>query len=301
MGNVPGLLSRGDAIQRTLALSVGARRRRSFADLGAYVAICAFAVFALFPFYSMLQTAFTPARDAYSLHPSAWPAAITWDNFARALSSPTLPFVLYFRNSLIVSCMTVVFVIVAGAWGAYALARMDFAGKSLFGVILLIIQMFPPVVLVIPLFVVMARLHLIDSYLGLVLALVTFNLPFVTWLLRGYFLALPKEIEDAARIDGCGRFSALFKIVLPLSAPGVAAVATLAMVSAWNDFLFAFVLINSGSKQVLATGIAAFGQSNNDYTALFAMTTLTTIPIVVLFMLFQRYLVGGLAAGSVKA
>lgn len=260
-----------------------------------------FAVFAIFPFYSMLQTAFTPARYAYSLHPSLWPVALTWDNFQRALSSPTVPFVLYFRNSLLVSVMTVAFVIFAGAWGAYALARMEFVGKGIFGVTLLVIQMFPPVVLVIPLFVVMAKLRLIDSYFGLVIALVTFNLPFVTWLLRGYFLALPKEIEDAARIDGCGRFGALFKVVLPLSAPGVAAVATFALVSAWNDFLFPFVLINSDSKQVLATGVASFGASNNDYTALFAMTTLATIPILVLFMLFQRYLVGGLASGSVKA
>jgi ABC-type glycerol-3-phosphate transport system permease component len=178
---------------------------------------------------------------------------------------------------------------------------MDFRGKNTFGITLLVIQMFPPVVLVIPLFVVMAKLHLVDTYLGLVLALVTFNLPFVTWLLRGYFLSLPKELEDAARIDGCGRFGVLFRVALPLAAPGVAAVATLAMVNSWNEFLFAFVLINDDAKKVLATGVAAYGQSNNDYTTLFAMATLTTVPIVVLFMLFQRYLVGGLAAGSVKA
>ena len=140
--------------------------------------------------------------------------------------------------------------------------------------------MFPPVVLVIPLFVVLAKLRLVDTHFGLVLALVTFNLPFVTWLLRGYFLGLPREIEDAARIDGCGRFGVLFRIALPLSAPGVAAAATLAMVNSWNDFLFAFVLINDDTKRVLATGVAAYAQSNNDYTTLFAMATLTTVPIV---------------------
>ena len=178
---------------------------------------------------------------------------------------------------------------------------MHFRGKNIFGISLLIVQMFPPVVLVIPLFVVIAKLGLVDTHFGLVLALVTFNLPFVTWLLRGYFLGLPKEIEDAARIDGCGRFGVLFRIALPLSAPGVAAAATLAMVNSWNDFLFAFVLINDDTKRVLATGVAAYAQSNNDYTTLFAMATLTTVPIVLLFMLFQRYLVGGLAAGSVKS
>lgn len=277
-----------------------ARARRALADGAALCAIAAFVVVALFPFYWMLRTAFTPRAAAYSLHPSVWPDAITAENFTRVMTSPTIPFGLYFKNSLIVSVATTVLVLIAGSWGAYALARMDFRGKNAFGIALLVIQMFPPVVLIIPLFIVMARLHLVDTYFGLVLALVTLNLPFVTWLLRGYFLSLPKELEDAARIDGCGRFGVLFRIALPLAAPGVAAVATLSMVNSWNDFLYAFVLINNDARKVLATGLAAYGQSNNDYTALFAMATLTTVPIVALFMLFQRYLVGGLAAGSVK-
>jgi multiple sugar transport system permease protein len=277
------------------------RARRTAADTAAFLAVAALAVVALFPFYWMLRTAFTPQADAYSLHPTVWPGAVTWINFIRVVTSPNIPFVQYFKNSLIVSATTTLLVILAGSWGAYALARMDFRGKNTFGITLLIIQMFPPVVLLIPLFLVMARLHLVDTYLGLILALVTFNLPFVTWLLRGYFLGLPKELEDAARIDGCGRFGVLFRIALPLAAPGVAAVATLSMVNSWNDFLFAFVLINNDARKVLATGLASYGASNNDYTALFAMATLTTVPIVALFVLFQRYLVGGLAAGSVKA
>jgi len=278
-----------------------ARARRTAADTAAFLAVAALAVVALFPFYWMLRTAFTPQADAYSLHPTVWPGAVTWINFVRVVTSPNIPFVQYFKNSLIVSAATTLLVILAGSWGAYALARMDFRGKNTFGITLLIIQMFPPVVLLIPLFLVMARLHLVDTYLGLILALVTFNLPFVTWLLRGYFLGLPKELEDAARIDGCGRFGVLFRIALPLAAPGIAAVATLSMVNSWNDFLFAFVLINNDARKVLATGLASYGASNNDYTALFAMATLTTVPIVALFVLFQRYLVGGLAAGSVKA
>jgi len=275
--------------------------RVRLADGGSYLLVGLFVVVALFPFYWMLRTAFTPRAAAFSLHPRVWPDALTPDSFVRAVTSPTLPFLLYFRNSLIVSLSTALLVVVAGSGGAYALARMSFRGKNVFGISLLLVQMFPPVVLVIPLFVVIAKLRLVDTHFGLVLALVTFNLPFVTWLLRGYFLGLPREIEDAARIDGCGRFGVLFRIALPLSAPGVAAAATLAMVNSWNDFLFAFVLINDDAKRVLATGVAAYAQSNNDYTTLFAMATLTTVPIVLLFMLFQRYLVGGLAAGSVKS
>jgi len=278
-----------------------ARRIRPLVVAGcSQVVVGLYVLVALFPFYWMLRTAFTPRAAAFSLHPTLWPGALTVDSFVRAVTSPTLPFLLYFRNSLIVSLSTALLVVLAGSGGAYALARMDFRGKRLFGVSLLIVQMFPPVVLVIPLFVVIAKLRLVDTHFGLVLALVTFNLPFVTWLLRSYFLGLPREIEDAARIDGCGRFGVLFRIALPLSAPGVAAAATLAMVNSWNDFLFAFVLINDDTKRVLATGVAAYAQSNNDYTTLFAMATLTTVPIVLLFMLFQRYLVGGLAAGSVR-
>lgn len=277
------------------------RARRVVLDGGTYLLVGILAVIALFPFYWMLRTAFTPRADAFSLHPAVWPGRVTWDNFVRVVSSPTVPFGVYFRNSVIVSFATTVLVVVAGSFGAYALARLDFRGKNAFGIALLIIQMFPPVVLIIPLFVVMAALRLVDTYFGLVLALTTLNLPFVTWLLRGYFLGLPKEMEDAARIDGCSRFGVLFRVALPLAAPGVAAVATLAMVNSWNEFLFAFVLINNDARKVLATGLAAYGQSNNDYTALFAMAALTTIPIVALFMLFERYLVGGLTAGSVKA
>ena len=280
---------------------IGVRRRRALVDTGTYLLVGSLAIIALFPFYWMLRTAFTPPADAFSLHPVLWPRTITGQNFVRVILSPTVPFLIYFRNSLIVSCATTALVILAGAGGGYALARMHFRGANAFGTALLLIQMFPSVVLIIPLFIVMAKLHLIDTYFGLVLALTTFNMPFVTWLLRGYFLSLPKDLEDAARIDGCGRFAVLFRIALPLAAPGVAAIATLAMVSAWNDFLFAFVLISSDAKKVLPTGLATYGQSNNDYTALFAMATLTTVPIVGFFMIFQRYLVGGLAAGSVKA
>lgn len=277
------------------------RRRRALLDGGTYLGVGALAVVALFPFFWMLRTAFTPPADAFSLHPGLWPHAITGKNFVRVVLSPNVPFVIYFRNSLIVSLATTALVIFGGSGAGYALARLRFRGSDAFGVALLLIQMFPPVVLIVPLFIVMAKLHLVDTFFGLVLALMTFNMPFVTWLLRGYFLSLPRDLEDAARMDGCGRFGVLFRIALPLAAPGVAAIATLAMVSAWNDFLFAFVLISNDAMKVLPTGLATYGQSNNDYTALFAMATLTTVPIVMLFMIFQRYLVGGLAAGSVKA
>ena len=129
----------------------------------------------------------------------------------------------------------------------------------------------------------------------------TVTLPFVVWLLRGYFLSIPHELEDAARIDGCSYLGVLFRIVFPIAAPGIAASATLAFVHAWNEFQFAYVLINDTEKRVLAVGLSSYvEQFTTDYSGLFAMATLTTLPVVIVFMVFQRYLVGGLAAGAVK-
>ncbi len=258
-------------------------------------------VVALFPFFWVVRTALTPTPEAFSLRPTLLPSSFTLDHLLRVVTSPTLPFGRYFLNSALVSAGTTAFVLLLGAWGAYALARFDFRGRRAFEVALLVIQLFPAVLLAIPLFVVFARLGLVDNLAGLVLAYATFNLPFVTWLLRGYFFSIPAELEDAARIDGCSYLGVLWRIVLPLAAPGLAAVATLAFVNSWNEFFFAYVLISDDAKRVLAIGLAAYvDQFRTDYTGLFAMATLTTVPVVLVFLVFQRYLIGGLTAGAVK-
>ena len=276
--------------------------RLTVGGLAATCALVVAIVVALFPFFWVLRTAVTPTPEAFSLRPSLLPTTYTADNLVRVIVSPTLPFGRYFLNSTIVSLGTTAMVLLAGSWGAYALARLEFRGRRTFGVSLLLIQLFPAVLLVIPLFVVFAWVGLVNSLLGLVIAYTTFNLPFVTWLLRGYFLSIPRELEDAARIDGCSYFEVLFRVVLPIAAPGLAAVATLAFVNSWNEFFFAYVFINDDTKRVLAIGLSAYiDQFRTDYTGLFAMATLTTLPVVVVFVIFQRFLVGGLTAGGVKA
>jgi len=271
-------------------------------QVGAYFILTVFLVIALFPFVWMLRTALTPMNAAFSLKPQLLPTSITLDNFIRVATSPNIPFVLQFRNSVIVSLSTTALVLLAGAWGAYALARLEFRGKRPFALSLLLVQLFPGVLLIIPLFVVLSNLHLTNSLAGLTLAYTTGALPFVVWLLRGYFLSIPPELEDAARVDGCGYLGALFRVVLPLSAPGLAAAATLAFVNAWNEFLLAYILINDNGQRVLAVGLSAYiDQFSTDYSGLFAMATLTTLPVVAVFLIFQRFLVGGLSAGAVKA
>jgi arabinogalactan oligomer/maltooligosaccharide transport system permease protein len=266
-----------------------------------YVILILVAVIALFPFFWMLRTALTPQADAFSTEPTLLPDTVTIDNFVRVFESPSIPFLLQLGNTTLVSFATTVLVLLFGVSGAYALARLQFVGRRAFGMSLLLVQMFPGVLLVIPLFVVLVNLGLADSYIGLVLAYSTGILPFIVWFLRGYFLAIPEDFGDAARIDGCGHFGVLFRIVLPLARPGLAAAATLAVVSAWNEFLLAFVLINDADRRVLSVGLASFiDQFTADYSGLFAMASLTTVPIVVIFVVFQRQLVGGLAAGGVK-
>lgn len=269
---------------------------------GVYLVLGIFLIIGLFPFVWMLRTALTPQMDAFSLNPTILPESWTLDNVQRVLTSPTIPFLTQFRNSLIVSVGTTALVVVAGTWGAYALARFRFRGRQAFGLSLLLIQLFPGILLIIPLFVVLANIRLTDNLFGLVLSYSTLQLPFAVWLLRGYFVSLPQEVEDAARVDGSGYLGVLFRIVLPTAAPGIAATATLSFVNSWNEFLFAYVLINDADKRVLAVGLASYiDQFLTDYSGLFAMASLTTIPVVLVFMLFQRYLVGGLAAGAVKS
>jgi arabinogalactan oligomer / maltooligosaccharide transport system permease protein len=277
------------------------QRNKLWADIASYIVILFFAIIALFPFFWMFRTALAPVSESFELRPKLLPSSLTFDNIVRVVTSPNVPFIKYFENSVIVSVSTTILVIVVGSWGAYALARLKFRGQRTFGASLLLIQMFPGVLLIIPLYVILAKLGLINNFVGLAVAYTTLNLPFVVWLLRGYFLSIPSEIEDAARIDGCTYFGVLWRVVLPLAAPGLAAVATLAFVNSWNEFLIAYVLINDDSQKVLSIGLASYvDQFTTDYSGLFAMATLTTIPVVLVFMVFQRYLVGGLTTGSVK-
>lgn len=279
-----------------------AKARGIAGTFGIYLVLGIFLSIGLFPFAWMLRTAFTPQSETFSLSPTLLPHTWTWSNFDRVLNSPTIPFMTQFRNSVLVSSGTTILVILAGTWGAYALARFSFKGSQAFSLTLLMIQLFPGVLLIIPLFVVLAKVNLTNSLFGLVLSYSTLQLPFAVWLLRGYFVALPREVEDAARVDGSGHLGVLFRIVLPTAMPGIAAAATLAFVSSWNEFLFAYVLINDADKRVLAVGLSAYiDQFSIDFPGLFAMASLTTIPVVLVFMLFQRYLVGGLASGAVKS
>jgi len=275
--------------------------KRVVARVLRYLALLPIVIFAVLPFYWMLCTAATPTADAFSLSPSLWPTVLTFDNFVRVVSSTTNPFVQQFLNTVLVSLAATALAMIFGLSGAYALARLSFRGRGTLGTGIILLQFFPGVLLVIPLFVVLSRLGLTNSLVGLAIAYTTLTLPFTIWILRGYLQSLPVEIEDAARVDGCSYIGVIVRIVIPTIAPALAVVATLAFVSSWNEYLLALVLVNKPGMQLLGVGLTSFAsQYGTDFPGLFAMATLTTIPVVLVFLVFQRSLVGGLSAGAIK-
>ncbi len=266
-----------------------------------YLALLPIVLFAVIPFYWMLVTATTPAAETFSLSPSFWPKAFTLDNFVSVLTSTANPFGQQFLNTVIVSLSATLLAMIFGLSGAYALARLPFKGRGPLGTSVILLQFFPGVLLVIPLFVVLSRLGLTNSLLGLSIAYTTLTLPFMIWILRGYLQSLPVEIEEAARIDGCSYIGVVLRVVIPTIAPALAVVATLAFVSAWNEYLLALVLVNDPNMQVLGVGLTSFASEyTTDFPGLFSMATFTTLPVVLVFLVFQKGLVGGLSAGAVK-
>jgi len=277
------------------------RTRRGVILALRYLALLPILLFAIIPFWWLLRTAITPQRDAFSTHPTLLPHSFTMANFVRVVNNPVNPFVQQFVNTVIVALAATLLSLIIGLTGAYALGRLRFRGRQTLGVSVIMVQFFPHILLAIPLFIVLSRLGLTDSLAGLIIAYTTLTLPFTIWVLRGYLQALPVEIEDAARVDGCSYLGVIVRIVIPTIAPALAVVATLAFVSAWNEYLLALVLVNNPNRQVLGIGLTSYvTQYTTDYPGLFAMATLTTLPVVLVFLIFQRALVGGLAAGAVK-
>ena len=254
----------------------------------------------VFPVFWMISTAFKPDDQINSLTPTWFSAHPTIRHFADAIHTPF--FWTDVKNSLIVVCVTVVISIVLAFLAAVALARYGFAGRKLFVVLVIGIQMLPQAGLIIPLYVVLARYHQVDKLSGVIVTYLTFALPFSVWTLRGFIIGIPKELEEAAMVDGSTRLGAFVRILLPLVAPGLVATSVFAFITSWNEYIFARILLNDQGKQTLTVWLSYFlGTSRHqDWGALMAGSTLTAIPVVVFFLLVQRRIMFGLTAGAVK-
>jgi len=263
------------------------------------VGLAVFAVM-VFPVFWMISTAFKPADEINSLTPTWFSTRPTVGHFRDAIDRPF--FWEGVRNSLVVVSVTVALSMVLAFFAAVALAKYRFTGRKLFIVLMIGIQMLPQTRLIIPLYVVLARYGQVNALTGVIITYMTFVLPFTVWTLRGFLVGIPKELEEAAMVDGNTRLGAFVRILLPLVAPGLVATSVFAFITSWNEYIFARILLNDQGKQTVTVWLSYFlGTSRNtDWGALMAASTLTAIPVVVFFLLVQRRIAFGLTAGAVK-
>tara|TARA_R110002049_G_scaffold75862_2_gene195065 strand:+ start:112853 stop:113704 length:852 start_codon:yes stop_codon:yes gene_type:complete len=264
-----------------------------------YLMIAAFVIFALFPLYWLLKVSVTPNDILYTEGVRMWPSRTTWENYTFVLTQSNFPH--YFMNSVIVAGTTAAVTTVVAALTGYAFSRFAFRGKVIIVALMLITQMFPLVMLIAPIFKILAPLGLTDSLTGLIIVYTAFNVPFATFLMQSFFDGIPKDLEEAAMIDGNTRFEAFRAIILPLTLPGVAATLGFVFTAAWSELLFALMLVSSESASTFPVGLLSFvSKFSVDFGQMMAAGVLALIPACLFFLLIQRYLVQGLTAGAVK-
>ncbi|WP_329148817.1 carbohydrate ABC transporter permease [Streptomyces niveus] len=270
------------------------------ARAGQYLALLCYLVFLAFPFLWLISTAFKPAPELGSLHPTWIPDSPTLDNFRQAFDEQ--PLLRAAGNSLTVALSAALIAVVIATPMAYVMARQRGRLATAATGWVVVSQAFPFVLVIIPLFLVLKNLHLINSLFGLIMVYVVWSLPFALWMLVGYVRAVPAELEEAAAVDGAGRLRTLVSVTAPLLAPGIVATAMFAFITAWNEFFFALVLLKSPEKQTLPVILTHFlgAEGVADLGPLAAAAFLATIPSLAIFAIIQRRITGGMLAGAVK-
>jgi multiple sugar transport system permease protein len=266
-----------------------------------WLGLLALTLFALGPFVWVLLTSLKTRAELYATPLQYLPGRLTVVNYVDAWTSTLTPFSRFFANSLWVSSVTMVVTTAVSILAGDALARFRFAGRNALLLVFLATQMFPAVLLIAPLLSQWYALGLIDTYQALIYSNFSFTVPFTVWMLVGYFDAIPRELEESALIDGCGRFGALCRVVLPLAAPGVAATAIFAFVTSWSELLFAITFTTQTEMRTLSAGLLFMvGQYEIQWGQLSAGVMISTVPVAILFTYLQRHLIRGLSAGALK-
>ncbi|AJY44927.1 carbohydrate ABC transporter permease [Martelella endophytica] len=251
------------------------------------------------PVYWVAVTSFKRSREIYAIPPTLWPEQFTLDNYRAALFES--PFLHYVINSFLVAVGVTIVSAVVGAMTAYPIARMRFKGRTVTARLIVTAYLLPPSLLFIPLFLVLQHLGLIDTKTGLIVAYLTFTVPFCTWMMISYFATIPKELDEAALMDGASRAQILRRVVLPIARPGIAVVALFAFTHAWNEFLYALVYAYSDDAKTFTAGLAGLVMGDTFiWGQLMASSVIAIVPILIIYIVAQRYIVEGLAAGSVK-
>jgi multiple sugar transport system permease protein len=267
------------------------------------IGLAVLALFALIPVWVMVTSALKPLADVQERF-TWWPSHLSTKPFVEMWK--TIPLADYFVNSLVVSTVASIASVVVALLAAYSLSRYRFRGRQTFSVVVLSTQMFPGILFLLPLYVIFVNLgnttglQLYGSRTGLIVTYMTFTLPFAIWMLAGYLDSVPRELDEAAKVDGCGPLGAFVRVVIPAAMPGIIAVLIYAFMTAWGEVLFASVLTDD-STRTLAVGLQGYATQNNVYwNQIMAAALTVSVPIVVGFLVLQRYLVAGMTAGSVK-
>ncbi len=275
-----------------------AAKRKSWQTILLYVFVVILCIIILYPYFVMFITALKDNKEMYAIDhimPNVW----QWSNFVDIWSAA--PVFRYLINSILVAGGATILAILCGIPAAYALARMRFKGKGIFMGAVIMSQMFSPVVLLVGIYRMMVNINLNDTILGLILLNAAFNQAFAIWLLRGTFMSISPEMEQAAKIDGCGIVKALIKVLLPMAAPGIVTTLIFVFINAWNEYTIALTLISTDIFKPMTVGINVFyGFNFIQWQYLFATSLFATIPVVILFLFIEKHLVAGLTSGGVK-
>jgi multiple sugar transport system permease protein len=295
-----------DTATRTTAAAPGLQvrvrpaRRWGPARIAGVAVIVVALLWSLLPLYWMLSTSFKDALEATRLDPTLIPRSLTGENYERLVSG-SLPFTTFLVNSLVTSLVAAVVCVALSAFGGYSLSRAQWKLRTTTSYVILAMRMLPMIVLIGPLYLLLLEADLLNSYLGLILGYTTFGLPFGVWMMKGFMDAVPREVEEAARIDGYSRFQILLRIIVPLTLPGLFTTGTFVFMESWNNLIYPLTLINDVDRQTLPAGLllSFTGQFKTDWGGMMAASCITTIPLMIGFFLIQRSMVRGLTAGAV--
>lgn len=275
------------------------KRERVINKMLIYFSITIITIILVFPFIWMLSTSLKDKTEIFSIVPKLIPNNITFENYKRMWFD--FKFYIYLKNSIIVSIFTTIISLIISTFLSYGLSRFKFRGKTVIFNLLILTQMFPLPLLIITIYIKFVDFKLVDSLLGLIITYFTFAVPFSTLILKSYFDALPYELEEAAAIDGCSPISTIFKIIIPLSAPGIVAVGLFSFILSWQEFMMALTLIRTTEMRTLPVAInMMIGVREIFWGPLMAGTTVVTLPVVIVFIYVQKHIISGLTMGAVK-
>jgi multiple sugar transport system permease protein len=276
------------------------RRRETLQRIGLIVGLVAGATFAFAPVLWMLSSSFKPNTQIFEFPPRLITEAFSFEAYGRILTDPEK--VRFFINSYVVAGAVTILTLFVAILAAYAFSRFDFPFKKALNVVIVSVQAVPPITLLVPYFGLVVTLGLYNTYPGLILTYMVFTLPYAIIMMTGYLNTLPRELDEAVRVDGAGSWTALWRILVPISVPGIVSVGVYTFMIAWNEYLFALTLTKTTDMRTVPIGIQLLmGQHSYEWNEMMAMSILGSIPVLVLFLFFQRYFIGGLASGAVKS